>query len=81
MVSILRKLILITASTVVVQLKCEIWSLGDQVTEACLYRVCMFSICLRGYPRGTPVSSHTPNTRRLGELATHTGVNVSENGC
>uniref|UniRef100_A0A8C4RSA4 Ig-like domain-containing protein n=1 Tax=Erpetoichthys calabaricus TaxID=27687 RepID=A0A8C4RSA4_ERPCA len=31
--------------------------------------VCMFSLCLRGFPPGTPVSSHSPKTCRLGGLA------------
>uniref|UniRef100_A0A8C4S344 Capping protein regulator and myosin 1 linker 2 n=1 Tax=Erpetoichthys calabaricus TaxID=27687 RepID=A0A8C4S344_ERPCA len=31
--------------------------------------VCMFSPCLRGFPPGAPVSSHSPKTCRLGGLA------------
>jgi len=35
----------------------------------CLYRVCTFSPCLRGFPPGAPVSSRSPKMCGLGELA------------
>jgi len=31
--------------------------------------VCTFSLCLRGFPPGAPVSSHNPKDVRLGGLA------------
>lgn len=42
---------------------------------------CMFSPCLRRFPLGASVSSHRPQTCRLGELETKlpVGVNVSVN--
>ena len=35
----------------------------------CLCGVCTFSPCLRGFPPGAPVSSHSPKMCRLGGLA------------
>ena len=48
--------------------------------------VCMFSPCLRGFSPGTPASSHSPKTCRLGarligESKLSVGVSVSVNGC
>ena len=34
--------------------------------KACLCGVCMFSLCLRGFSLGSPVSSHSPKTCKLG---------------
>jgi len=31
----------------------------------CLCRVCTFSLCLRGFPPGAPVSSHSPKNVRV----------------
>ena len=35
----------------------------------CLCGVCTFSPCLRGFPPGAPVSSHSPKDVQLGGLA------------
>uniref|UniRef100_A0A8C4S8W4 Uncharacterized protein n=1 Tax=Erpetoichthys calabaricus TaxID=27687 RepID=A0A8C4S8W4_ERPCA len=45
--------------------------LGDpsSLPVSSLRGVCMFSPCLRGFPPGAPVSSHSPKTCRLGGLA------------
>uniref|UniRef100_A0A8C4S2S9 Diacylglycerol kinase n=2 Tax=Erpetoichthys calabaricus TaxID=27687 RepID=A0A8C4S2S9_ERPCA len=44
---------------------------GDlgSIPRSSLHGVCMFSPCLRGFPPGAPVSSHSPKTCRLGGLA------------
>lgn len=46
-----------------------------------LYRVCMFSPCLCRFAPGNPVSLHSPETCRLGQMATINYTNVSVNGC
>ena len=53
---------------------------------ALLCGVCMFSPCQRGFSPGTPASSHSPKTCRLGtrlidNSKLSVGVNVSVNGC
>ena len=53
---------------------------------ALLCGVCMFSPCQRGFSPGTPASSHSPKTCRLGtrligDSKLSVGVNVSVNGC
>ena len=55
-------------------------------TGAFLCGVCMFSPCSRGFPPGTPVSSHSPKTctegiRLIGDSKLALGVNVSVSGC
>lgn len=35
-------------------------------------RLCTFSLCLRGFPLGAQVFSHSPKTYRLGQLTTQT---------
>jgi len=35
----------------------------------CLCGVCTFSQCLRGFPPGAPLSSHTPKDVHLGGFA------------
>ena len=42
--------------------------LGSSPGQASLCGVCLFSPCLRGFPPGTLVSSHSPNACRLGSL-------------
>ena len=48
--------------------------------KACLCRVYMFSLCLRGFSSGTPASSYV-NWGLIGHSKLPIGVNVSLDGC
>merc|ERR1712035_207562 len=49
---------------------------------ALLCGVCMFSQCQRGFSPGTPASSHSPKTCRLGtRLIDNSKLSIGVNGC